>query len=45
MMSQYLTNVLDQVPTSGAKANYADVNESLGDLADYIETAYAYKIM
>ena len=46
MMSQYLTNVLWKTPaTTGEKASYADVNESLGDLADFIEIAYAYKIM
>jgi len=45
MMSQYLTKVLWKTPATGEKANYADVNESLGDLADFIEIAYAYKIM
>jgi hypothetical protein len=45
MMSQYMTKVLGKTPTTGEKANYADVNESLGDLADFIEIAYAYKIM
>ena len=46
MMSQYLTNVLWQTPaTTEEKANYSDVDESLGDLADFIEVAYAYKIM
>ena len=46
MMSQYMTNVLWRTPaTTEEKANYADVNESLGDLADFIETAYTYKIM
>ena len=45
MMSQYLTNVLGQTPAETEKANYEDVNESLGDLADFIEIAYAYKIM
>ena len=46
MMSQYMTNVLWKTPAvTEEKANYADVNESLGDLADYIQTAYAYKIM
>ena len=46
MMSQYLTNVLWKTPvTTEEKANYSDVDESLGDLADFIEIAYAYKIM
>jgi len=46
MMSQYMTKVLWQTPTvTGEKVNYADVNGSLGDLADFIQTAYAYKIM
>ena len=46
MMSQYMTQVLWQTPaTTEEKANYADVDESLGDLADFIQTAYAYKIM
>ena len=45
MMSQYLNKVLWKEPTTSEKANYADVNSSLGDLADFIETAYAYKIM
>ena len=45
MMSQYLTKVLWKTPTTGEKANYADVNSSLGDLADFIEIAYSYKIM
>ena len=46
MMSQYMTKVLWKTPaTTGEKANYTDVNESLGDLADFIEIAYAYKIM
>jgi len=46
MMSQYLTNVLWETPVATEeKANYSDVNESLGDLADFIEVAYAYKIM
>ena len=45
MMSQYMTKVLWKTPVDAEKAEYADVNESLGDLADYIQTAYAYKIM
>ena len=46
MMSQYMTKVLWQTPAvTEEKANYADVDESLGDLADFIQTAYAYKIM
>ena len=45
MMSQYMTKVLWRTPATGEKANYADVDSSLGDLADFIETAYAYKIM
>lgn len=45
MMSQYMTKVLWKTPADVEKANYADVNESLGDLADFIQTAYAYKIM
>ena len=46
MMSQYMTKVLWQTPTvTGEKVNYADVNSSLGDLADFIQTAYDYKIM
>jgi hypothetical protein len=45
MMSQYMTKVLGKTPAEVEKANYADVNESLGDLADFIQTAYAYKIM
>ena len=45
MMSQYMTNVLWKTPAETEKVEYADVNESLGDLADFIQTAYAYKIM
>ena len=45
MMSQYMTKVLWRTPVDAEKADYADVDESLGDLADYIQTAYAYKIM
>ena len=45
MMSQYMTKVMWKTPVDAEKVEYADVNESLGDLADYIQTAYAYKIM
>ena len=45
MMSQYMTKVLWKTPVDTEKANYADVDESLGDLADFIQTAYAYQIM
>ena len=45
MMSQYMTKVLWKTPVDTEKAEYADVDESLGDLAEYIQTAYAYKIM
>lgn len=45
MMSQYMTKVLWKTPADVEKANYADVDESLWDLADFIQTAYAYKIM
>ena len=45
MMSQYMTKVLWKTPVDTEKAEYADVDESLGDLADFIQTAYAYKIM
>ena len=45
MMSQYMTKVLWKTPVDAEKAEYADVDESLGDLADFIQTAYAYKIM
>lgn len=45
MMSQYMTKVLWKTPVDIEKANYADVDESLGDLADFIQTAYAYQIM
>ena len=45
MMSQYMTKVLWKTPVDAEKVEYFDVNESLGDLADYIQTAYAYKIM
>ena len=46
MMSQYMTKVLWQTPAvTEGKANYADVDESLGDLANFIQTAYTYKIM
>ena len=45
MMSQYMTNVLWKTPAETEKVEYADVDESLGDLADFIQTAYAYKIM
>ena len=45
MMSQYMTNVLWKTPVDAEKVEYADVDKSLGDLADYIQTAYAYKIM
>ena len=34
MMSQYMTNVLWKTPAEVEKVEYADVNESLGDLAD-----------
>ena len=45
MMSQYMTKVLWKTPAETEKVEYADVNESLWDLADFIQTAYAYKIM
>ena len=45
MMSQYMTKVMWKTPVNAEKVEYADVNESLGDLADFIQTAYAYKIM
>lgn len=45
MMSQYMTKVLWKTPVDVEKVEYSDVNESLGDLADFIQTAYAYKIM
>ena len=45
MMSQYMTKVMWKTPVDAEKAEYSDVDESLGDLADYIQTAYAYKIM
>ena len=45
MMSQYMTKVLWKTPVDAEKVEYSDVNESLGDLADFIQTAYAYKIM
>ena len=45
MMSQYLSKVLWKEATTAEKANYADVDSSLGDLADFIQIAYAYKIM
>ena len=45
MMSQYMTNVLWKTPAETEKVEYTDVNESLGDLAGFIQTAYAYKIM
>ena len=45
MMSQYMTKVMWKTPVDAEKVEYADVDESLGDLADYIQTAYAYKIM
>ena len=45
MMSQYMTNVLWKTPAEVEKVEYADVDSSLGDLADFIQVAYAYKIM
>ena len=45
MMSQYMTKVMWKTPVDAEKVEYSDVNESLWDLADYIQTAYAYKIM
>ncbi len=45
MMSQYMTQVLWKTPVDAEKVEYADVDESLWDLADFIQTAYAYKIM
>ena len=46
MMSQYMTKVLWKTPaTTEEKVVYSDVDESLGDLADFIQIAYAYKIM
>lgn len=45
MMSQYMTQVLWKTPADAEKVEYADVDESLWDLADFIQTAYAYKIM
>ena len=45
MMSQYMTKVLWKKLVDSEKAEYSDVDESLGDLADYIQIAYAYKIM
>jgi len=45
MMSQYMTKVMWKTPVDAEKVNYTDVNSSLWDLADFIQTAYAYKIM
>ena len=44
MMSQYMTNIQWKIPTI-EKVEYWDVDESLGDLADFIQTAYSYRIM
>lgn len=45
MMSQYISSVLKKSPIKADLPGYRDVNESLGDLADYIVKAYQYQIM
>ncbi len=44
-MSQYISSVLKKSPIKADKPGYKDVDESLGDLADYIVEAYQYQIM
>jgi hypothetical protein len=44
-MSQYISVVLKKSPLKTDIPSYGDVNESLGDLADYIVKAYQYQIM
>ena len=45
MMSQYISSVLKKDPIKTDTPDYEDVNDSLGDLADYIVKAYQYQIM
>ena len=45
MMSQYISSVLKKDPIKTDTPKYSDVNEKLGDLADYIVKAYQYQIM
>ena len=45
MMSQYISSVLKKSPIKADKPEYKDVDESLGDLADFIVKAYQYQIM
>lgn len=44
-MSVYVTKVLGKSPVLTGTAKYADVNENLGDLAEYIQLAYQLQIM
>jgi hypothetical protein len=44
-MSQYISSVLKKSPIKTDLPGYKDVDESLGDLADYIVKAYQYQIM
>nr|MBR6099739.1 S-layer homology domain-containing protein [bacterium] len=45
MMSQYISSVLKRSPIKTDLPGYKDVDESLGDLADFIVKAYQYQIM
>jgi hypothetical protein len=45
MMVVFMSEVLKKQPVLSGNAAYADVNDSLGDLADYIQKAYQYQIM
>ena len=45
MMVVFMSEVLKKQPVLSGNADYADVDNSLGDLADYIQKAYQYQIM
>jgi hypothetical protein len=45
MMVVYIQKVVEKDPVLALDVTYADVDESLGDLAGYIKLAYQYQIM
>ena len=45
MMAMYATKVLGKQIVTTGEVNYADVDSSLGDLADFIKLAYQLQIM
>jgi len=45
MMVVFMSEVLEKEPTLSGNVNYGDVDQKLGDLADFIQKAYQYQIM